>query len=356
MENSIIIFVYIIIGIAKMLYVWGVSMKKIVTMLLLIFSIIFSTNVFAGDLNIKFENYGWYEDDIYNNGKKEKVWIVPYGGSYRVDKENSSIDMNSFSLYYEMVDVFPEPEYYNGRPIYSMHLDVGTQKGLEWYGQIATFIGSGRYDGPDTEYFFGRVEMIYVDTGDDSDNLTYSDFANGIFSGKYPMTDPMPKDFYCLTATKKGTMDEIETWYFKVLPYEYAVPVNVNAGVFGNDVSFNAYNIKGYNYIKIRDMAAAFKGTDYAFNAQWDEIGSTLRILTGEECKDVISTEIRSSEYAHAVHSNGGIICMNDEECASKSVECYNINGYNYYKTRDIADLLGFCVNYNSVTGKIEFK
>lgn len=328
-------------------------MRRILIILLLVF-FSFPITVFADDLNIKFENYGWYEDDIYNNGKKEKIWIVPYGGSYRVDKENSAVDLNSFILNYEMIDVFPEPEYYNGRPIYGMNINIGTKKGLEWYGQMTTFIGSGSYVGPDTEYFFDRSEMIYVDTGESSNDLSYSDFAAGIFGGNYPTSQPVPKDFYCISAMKKGTMEEIKTWYFKVLPYDYAKPEKVNATICQTDVSFNAYNIKGYNYIKIRDLAAAFKETEYAFDVELLENNFGLRINTNVNCNYDISHEGNGNEYACATHSNAGIITLNDEECGSKSVECYNINGYNYYKIRDIGDLLGFSIDYNSATGKIE--
>lgn len=325
-------------------------MKKLL-ILTLVFSVLLSVDVFAYDLNIKFDSYGWYEDDINNDGTVEKVWIVPVGGSYKVDRENSSVDMDSFILSYGMIEVLPEPEYINGHLIHSFNINIGTMKGLEWYGSIYTSIGSGTYDGPDTEYFFDRTEMIYVDMGDNSESLTFSDFASGIFSGSYPMTDPIPKDYYCLSAMKKDTAEELKTWYFKVLPYEYAAPANINATVCDSDVTFNAYNIKGYNYFKIRDLAAAFKDTQYAFNVEWSELG--IRIRAGEECNDVISAENMGKEYVHAVHSNGGIISMDD---ACKSVECFNINGYNYYKIRDLAALLGFEVSYNSTTGEIECK
>lgn len=109
-------------------------MKKFVFVLSFVFSAVFATNVFAYDLNLKFDSYGWYEDDINKDGTAEKVWIVPVGGSYKVDKGNSSVDMNSFTLHYEMVEVLPEPEYINGHPIYSYNIDIGTKKGLEWYG------------------------------------------------------------------------------------------------------------------------------------------------------------------------------------------------------------------------------
>jgi len=116
------------------------------------------------------------------------------------------------------------------------NIDVGTYKGLEWYGSLDTYVGSGVYMGPDTVYYFCKQEMVYVDTGENSGNLSYGDLANGIFSGKYPMTDPIPKDYYCITATKVMEGDTLKTWYFKVLPYEYAAPAKVNAEICGRDL------------------------------------------------------------------------------------------------------------------------
>lgn len=109
--------------------------------------------------------------------------------------------------------------------------------------------------------------------------------------------------------------------------------------------TFNTY---GYNYFKKRDLAAALSNANYAYNVEMEILG--LNIHKGES-NDVISDESLGSEYAHAVHSNGGIITLDDDTC--KSVECFNINGYNYYKIRDIADVLGFKTDYDNFSGKI---
>jgi hypothetical protein len=324
-------------------------MKKLIFLLIFIVFVFLPADAFAYDITLNFDSYGSYEDDVNCDGTKERVWIVHVGGSYKVDKARSSADLNSINLMYEMIDVLPEPIIINGRPHSVQYIDIGTKKGLEWYGSLKTFVGSGTYEGPDTEYYFDKADITYVDTGTTGGNDSFGDLAAAIFSGKYPMSDPVPKEFYSLSAVKKGTADAIQTWYFKVLPYEYAAPATVKASVCGRDESFRAYNIKGYNYFKIRDLAAAFKGTRYGFDVGWDEMG--VNILTGEQSKDVISTESLGTEAAHAVHSNGGILHKGDDVV---SVECYMINGYNYYKIRDIAAFLGFAVDYDSKTGKID--
>ena len=326
-------------------------MKKILLtlVLVLVFSVLLPTNVFAYDLTIKFDSYGSYEDDVNMDGVAEKIWIVPKGGSYKIDKARSPVDLNSFNLMYEMIDVLPEPIWINGKAHSVQYLDMGTKKGLEWYGSMTTFIGSGTYEGPDTEYYFDTTEFIYVDTGANSDNMSFSDFAAAIFSGNYPMSDPVPKEYYSISAVKKGTADALKTWYFKVLPYEYATPAKIETTICGSDEAFRVYNIKGYNYFKIRDLAAAFKGTRYAFDVGWDQLG--VNIFMGKQSGDVISTESLGTEAAHAVHSNGGILSKGEDVV---SVECYMINGSNYYKIRDIAAFLGFGVDYNSTTKKIE--
>lgn len=324
-------------------------MKNLIFLLILIVFVFLPSNAFAEGITINFDSYGSYEEDVNGDGIKENVWIVPVGGSYKVDKARSSVDLNSINLLYEMIDVLPEPIYINGHPHSVQYIDIGTKKGLEWYGSLKTFVGSGTYEGPDTMYYFDKADITYVDTGTTSGNGSFSDLASAIFSEKYPISDPVPKEFYSLSAVKKGTADAIQTWYFKVLPYEYAAPATVKTSVFGRDETFRAYNIKGYNYFKIRDLAAAFKGTRYSFDVGWDNLG--VNILMGEQSKDSISTESLGTDFVHAVHSNGGILHKGDDVV---SVECYMINGYNYYKIRDLAAFLGFTVNYDSKTGKID--
>lgn len=323
-------------------------MKKLMFLMILIIAAFLPSEAFAYGITLNFDSYGSYEDDVNGDGTKENVWIVPVGGSYQIDKARSSADLNSLSLMYEMIDVLPEPIYINGHPHSVQYIDIGTKKGLEWYGSLKTFVGSGTYEGPDTEYYFDKTDITYVDTGTTSGNASFNDLAAAILSGNDPMSDPVPKEFYRLSAVKKGTADPIQTWYFKVMPYEYAAPSTVKASVFGSGETFRVYNIKGYNYFKIRDLAAAFKGTRYAFDVGWDNLG--VNILMGEQSKDAISTESLGTDFVHAVHSNGGILTKGDDVV---SVECFMINGSNYYKIRDLAAFLGFTVTYDSKTGKI---
>ncbi|QOX64899.1 hypothetical protein FRZ06_16870 [Anoxybacterium hadale] len=323
-------------------------MKKLMFLVLIAVTTLLPTDAYASGITLNFDSYGSYEDDINGDGAKEKVWIVPVGGSYQVDKARCSVDVHSFHLMYEMIDILPEPIIINGHLQFVQYIDIGTKKGLEWYGAMKTFVGSGTYEGPDTAYYFDKADITYVDLGSTGGNDSFSDLAAAIFSGNYPMSDPVPKEFYSLSAVKKGTADAIQTWYFKVLPYEYAAPATVKASVFGRDETFRAYNIEGYNYFKIRDLAAAFKGTRYAFDVGWDEGG--VNILMGVQSKDAISIESLGADAAHAVHSNGGILHKGDDVV---SVECFMINGYNYYKIRDLAAFLGFTVSYDSKSGKI---
>lgn len=324
-------------------------MKKFLFIYILVVSVLLPVNiVFADEINIIFDSYGSYKDDVNADGTIDEIWIVPYGGSYKIDKAHSSVDLNNISLMYEMIDVLPQPITIKGHSHSVQYINIGTMKGLEWYGSGATFVGCGTYEGPDTEYYFTKTDITYVDMGESSDNLSYSDLVSAMFSGNYPMSDPVPKEFYSLSAVKKGTADAIKTWYFKVLPYEYAAPGKIDATICGNDVAFRTYNIKGYNYFKLRDLAAALKDTRYAFDVGWDELG--VNLFMGEQSDDVISTESLGTEFAHAVHSNGGILRKGDDIV---SVECYKINDSNYYKIRDIAAFLGFDVSYDSNTGEI---
>ena len=50
--------------------------------------------------------------------------------------------------------------------------------------------------------------------------------------------------------------------------------------VNGKYFDFEAYNIGGYNYLKLRDIAFAINGTDRNFEVVWDEDANSIRLIS----------------------------------------------------------------------------
>ena len=49
----------------------------------------------------------------------------------------------------------------------------------------------------------------------------------------------------------------------------------------GKDVTVEAYNIDGYNYLKLRDVAQLFANTEASFSVSYDEAKKEAAVLSG---------------------------------------------------------------------------
>lgn len=127
---------------------------------------------------------------------------------------------------------------------------------------------------------------------------------------------------------------------------------NSRLSVNGKEISVSGYNVNYSNYYKIRDIAMILRATGSQFNVGWDssrsaitiEIGEKYQIIGGELEETIISTTKDIEENSAPIYVNG----------KEKNVTCYNIGGYSYFKIRDLADLIGFRVNWNEGTQTVE--
>ena len=127
----------------------------------------------------------------------------------------------------------------------------------------------------------------------------------------------------------------------------YAATANPTTSIViinGQNISFDAYNIEGSNYFKLRDIAYALSGTAKQFAAGWDGGKNMISITSGQPYEAV------GGEMA-----GKGTVSMNAVPTASKiyvngneaQLTAYNINGNNYFKLRDIGEALDFGVDWD---------
>ncbi len=120
--------------------------------------------------------------------------------------------------------------------------------------------------------------------------------------------------------------------------------------VDGENINFEAYNIDGYNYFKLRDVAAALKDGDSAFNVLWDESKFAINIVT-DSMYSPIGNELQIGSKTNKIATQSTAkLFVNGE---NKYIEAYNIDGNTYYKLRDLADIIGFNVIWNENTETI---
>lgn len=111
----------------------------------------------------------------------------------------------------------------------------------------------------------------------------------------------------------------------------------------GAATTLQGYLIDGYNYYKLRDLAAILAATEGRFNVEYKESAGKIEIEAGgtyiksDDDLSPLSADVITAKVSSQKVSLAG------EDLA---VEGYNIDGYNYFKLRDIAEYLNFDVKY----------
>lgn len=106
-----------------------------------------------------------------------------------------------------------------------------------------------------------------------------------------------------------------------------------------------AYNINGNNYFKLRDIAQLLTGSAKTFDIEYDASTNSINMLSlfdytsvgGELTKGDGKT--RNAAVSTAFLTYDGV---------PVSVACYNIDGNNYFKLRDVTDVLDCKVEWDN--------
>jgi hypothetical protein len=119
----------------------------------------------------------------------------------------------------------------------------------------------------------------------------------------------------------------------------------------GTAVPFQAYNIGGSNYFKLRDLGKALAGTPKNFEIGYDDATRAITITTGKVYTPV-GGELESSGDTSVQHAylSKATVYIDGEQAA---LAAYTIGGYNYFKLRDLAAAVDFGVTYNEETREI---
>lgn len=120
--------------------------------------------------------------------------------------------------------------------------------------------------------------------------------------------------------------------------------------VNGDEVAFDAYNIDGSNYFKLRDIAAVLSGTASQFDVSWDNEKSTINLISNSAYtfsggELVIGDGVNkiSIENISPIYLNGNEVFL----------DAYTIDGNNYFKLRDLGATFDFEVDWDGNTNCI---
>ena len=123
--------------------------------------------------------------------------------------------------------------------------------------------------------------------------------------------------------------------------------------VDGVPVRFEAYNIGGSNYFKLRDIAMAFVGKEAEFSVDWDAQNQFILVDAWSNYEPV------GGELAHgdgkdkqAVISTAKVIAPMDGGMWPP-LTVYNIGGSNYFKLRDLGKYMEFNVDWDGAKNTV---
>ena len=366
-----------------------------------------------------FKGYQWHGDFVYRRASDENITVINYVGledyvkgvlPYEIDpdwpaeaQKAQAVCARSFALgtskhneYYELCNTTncqvylganrateasdaavdaTQGEYltYNGEPVigYFFSSDGGaTEDAVNVWGGDYPYL-QGKEDPYETYdsswsvtltaeeirqklvsagYSIGTVANVEVTKRTDTDNVnevTVTDTTGkqvvirrddcrtvfGLDSIRYTITPNA-------SASTAATLPQSTS--VKIQPSTHVVTVD------GERVDPQGYNINGYNFYKLRDIAYILNGTDSQFNVTWDGANNRI-VLTDDAAYQEVGGEMTSSASAEIknVSESDSTIVLDGK---TLSLTGYRINGNNYYKIRDVGSALGFSVDFDPET------
>ncbi len=161
-------------------------------------------------------------------------------------------------------------------------------------------------------------------------------FTNG--AGDVETTVVFSNGTFTLPAELTGMPEPVE-------PPPSATPTASTVQVDGKTVNFDAYNIGGANYFKLRDLAYVLNGTQKQFAVEWDASANAISLISGQPYEPVGGEMTAGSGGNQSPVRTTSKILLNG---AAVSMEAYNIGGNNYFKLRDVGVALNFGVDWDA--------
>ena len=119
--------------------------------------------------------------------------------------------------------------------------------------------------------------------------------------------------------------------------------------VDGEAVRCEKYRIDGYNYFKLRDLAALLSGTGSQFDVDYDAARNRVLVHTGRAYTHPDGKELSPApDRSAAAHPTSQALVIDGTEMADLSV--WHIGGYNFFRLRELGEALGFGVDYDEPT------
>ncbi len=133
-------------------------------------------------------------------------------------------------------------------------------------------------------------------------------------------------------------------------PAPWATYTSSKVIVDGKIVEFEAYNINGNNYFKLRDVAMAISGTEKDFAVNWDDQKRAISLYTMFSYNPVGGELAKGDGTSKAAVMSTASVYVDQKPV---KFSAYNINGNNYFKLRDLGETFDFDVSWDGANNCI---
>lgn len=118
-------------------------------------------------------------------------------------------------------------------------------------------------------------------------------------------------------------------------------------------VNYKGFKILDNNYYKLRDIAESLSNTPSRFDVLWNDKENAIEIITGEEYTVV---EESNSKYYYpnrnyTANDTTSKVLVNGK---LQNIKAYNIDGSNYFKLRDLGDVISFDIEWDGNKNEIK--
>lgn len=129
-----------------------------------------------------------------------------------------------------------------------------------------------------------------------------------------------------------------------------AAPTTSKVLVNGNAVSFDAYQINGNNYFKLRDIAKVLSGTDKQFEVTWDSAKNAINLISGQSYTPVGGELATGSGANQQAVLNTSTVYLDGKQI---NLTAYTIQGNNYFKLRGLGRTFDFGVGWDGANNTV---
>jgi hypothetical protein len=130
-----------------------------------------------------------------------------------------------------------------------------------------------------------------------------------------------------------------------------ALPTTSTVIINGVVTAFEAYNIGGYNFFKLRDLAYAINGSDKQFSVEWDSAANAIFLVSGSTYTVVGGEMALGDGTAKIANPSTTKIFLDGQEL---NLTAYNIGGNNFFRLRDLMRALDIGVTWDGTAGTID--